>query len=550
MSSADGSNCGRFSNTPFHRPEQPSTLKAYAVLASKLVLMLMRENGLNLDLHSYLRESLRQLRLALTAKYSQDEDTDFGPEDDNKPLMLLHGVLLNLWMYRWNPTDTNPIPDPTACFLALSTLRADGSFEHPKVVTKPIAVLCFVLRCTFKFEAIRRCYGKDNPMALEQEMIQLSHWFVEKQHTPFNSMRNYTHLASAIVYNTPTMPAIWWVDPVSHRVLRFKGARIELDGLCTMFSDIQDQMVNLYEETVMLGLGLRVDYTSVADDLGNTMVGYLFLTDARNVVFQDRDLLFRAILNHPDLHARFIVVDAQNNHSWNVLALHAWLRGLAELELFSITCAEYLTGGPARGTEIEAMQFANTKTRQRNFFAMGKYIGMVRMYLKTNAMTGIDRLIPSAFDALHADVLIQTLAVARPFAMIAASICFPQDPEVAALYSSQLWMAYGRSVTTEDITGCMKRLTGQHLAVELNMRDWRQVGTAFRRTLTKDEFELMNGEAHLDSLDAQQMGHSRTVDLMHYGRTTDALIGSEDVLPALLASSCAWQRAVLVPPGA
>jgi hypothetical protein len=535
----------RWNNTPFHRPQQDSTLVNYAGEAVKLILFLMRKQDVfPLPLHDSLEDGIQHLRTVLQ---QEDEDELYHSEASEEALQSLHIIFSGLWMHDWIATLETPFPDPTICYLALCSLKMDGSFLKPKQVTHSLAALTFLMRCFFKQEAINKC-PEDTLKAMSDCIETLSYWFVEKKHTTFSKVRALQHRASAIAMSTPEMPNSWWVDD-TYEVLRYNGHKVVLTGLRKMCHQAQFAMVKLLEEDVLLGTGLSVAHSDLADDFSNTNVGYSVISDPRNTLNTHKDALLNAIIGTPALFSRFFTVNYANKVQWNVPNLHTWLRNLAKLELISIMSAEFTTGGPGRGTELGAMKFCNTPTRQRNLFAMGNYVAMVRMYQKSNALTGVDKLIPSAFDALQASLIIQTLTLARPFACLAASICFPSKPEVVDLYATQLWMGHAAIVKTEEITDLMKRYTGINLGVEFGMRDWRQISTSYRRKHTQEEMDSLVEQTTANTLDAIQMGHSLAVDQMHYGRTTEAFVGSEDVLPELLKRSIGWQRVCQVAPG-
>jgi hypothetical protein len=543
----------RENNTPFKRPQEDSTISNYALIAAKLILFLARDKiTYELNLHEKLQFDVNNLVADLVEMDNGNQDLNTMNDLQVAQLTThVHHIFLGLWMHRWRKTPDQQFPDPTVCYLAFGSLKKDGSFHPPKNITHTLAALCYVLRCTFKMQAILEANADDED-GVENSLKALQPWFTEKHPSTFNTMMSYQHYFSSVVYGTPQLPTSWWVDTEHHQVLRYKGHKIELRALIKMARALQDEMANLWETGICMGALLRVDYSDVADDLGNRNLGYSFLSDERNSFSQHRDMLLKAIMNHPELRDRFVII-TKNRHeveiTWNAPALHAWLRKLAELELLSVTAAELLTGGPPRGTEAEAMVFCNITTRQRNLFFLADYACMVRMYQKTTAITGMDRLIPSAFDAFHADLVVQTLAIARPFALIAASVCFQNNPKILHQYASQLFMGYGKTISTDDMTGCLKRLTAAHLGAAFGVRDYRQFSTSFRRKLLKEDMELLEGESTMESLDAQQMGHSRSTDLMHYGRTTEAFVGSEDVLPGLLKVSVKWHNTLCIPHG-
>jgi hypothetical protein len=114
---------------------------------------------------------------------------------------------------------------------------------------------------------------------------------------------------------------------------------------------------------------------------------------------------------------------------WNQGNLRKWLQDYADFHSLLLLRCEMLSGAPGRGTELTAMMYHNTSTRpMRNLVILGKHVAMLCLYSKTGALTGKDKLIPHSLDAVTGDILIQDLALARPFAEFAASICFLTRP--------------------------------------------------------------------------------------------------------------------------
>jgi hypothetical protein len=77
------------------------------------------------------------------------------------------------------------------------------------------------------------------------------------------------------------------------------------------------------------------------------------------------------------------------------------------------------------------------------------------MYHKSGGLTGHDKLIPHALDGLTSDLVIQDLVLARPFACLAAKMCFPDQPQVHQLYQDRLFVNNGKEFQTSDLTGAM-----------------------------------------------------------------------------------------------
>ena len=212
---------------------------------------------------------------------------------------------------------------------------------------------------------------------------------------------------------------------------------------------------------------------------------------------------------------------------------------------------EMLSGGPGRGTELTGMLLRVDKGREtRNLIAIGHHLVMLRTYSKTTSTTGMDRLIPHSLDGFESDLLLQDLAMARPFAEFAVHICWPEDSQTLHLYQYHTFVNYNKLFNTTDISDCMASYTNTHLYTRLTVRDWRQIAIAWRRKLCPTHIEFIEEDELEDQVGAEQTGHSVRTERLHYGISAESLAGpSVDVLPLFLDASGQWQVEMHTVPG-
>ncbi|KAI6037645.1 hypothetical protein EDC04DRAFT_2897236 [Pisolithus marmoratus] len=210
--------------------------------------------------------------------------------------------------------------------------------------------------------------------------------------------------------------------------------------------------------------------------------------------------------------------------------------------------AEMLSGAPSRGTELTAMLYRNTQARDtQNLMVFGKHITLLGQYSKMSALTGQDKLIPHALDALTSDILIQDLALACPFAEIAARICFA-DEEVSQLYHDHLFVNFNRLFTSNDLSMVMAKYSLPRAKFAMTINPWWHIQTAWKRKFkcAMDDIVEMDME---DDVDALQAGHSCATENRVYGLSTHSLAGAaEDILPLFLQASMGWQENCQVMP--
>ena len=354
------------------------------------------------------------------------------------------------------------------------TLKSDGSLKELKHVTTIIAKLEYCMRLTFLQEIRARVDVKNNS---DNDIVQgvgveegeacdaLLDWFIENKHSTFSRLRSLQHRASSIAYDTTGLPNIWWTDMVHWKSMLFKGNPIHFEDLCQMFRDTETKLIELWEQKVLGGLppeSLTAEYHHldhrIADDLTDKGVSYTFIADRRNNVFKEvQGCLIEQIVEGNGAFEHYAVLTCYQQQpnldldpdmggyeiQWNERALRAWLRNYAEMHQLLLLHAEMLSGAPSRGTELTALTYRNTKTCPiRGLVMLGNHFSILCQYMKTTALTGQDKLLPHALDAVTSDILIQDLALAQPFAKIVARTCFPGQCQVTELYQDHLFVNF------------------------------------------------------------------------------------------------------------
>ena len=463
----------------------------------------------------------------------------------------IHRLILALWTHSWIPTTENIIGDPTICYLALSMIERGGEISHPRHTTPPISRLEHCMRLTFLVEMHTRV-KQDNTCTFTQAEQELSVWYTEKNDSTFNTLKSLKHCATSIVLNSPGMPRVWWPDLVSFRVMYYEGNKVCFSDMPKLFALMEVDLVNIWEKSILLGLNIRTDYGEVMDNLSNNKLGYSFLDHPKNGFASQKDRLLLSILETPSLKSKFILdkLGQDGKPIWNIFALREWLKSYSDFQCIEMLRIEMAAGSPARGTEITSIQFCVTLSRQsRGLYFMGKYLAMLCQYHKGSATTEEDKVIPHALDSLSADLLIQDLTIARPFAEIAAYICFPNDKEMHYQYHNFLFVNNGNLFTTPQLSAKMKHYTEIGLDYGFTVSTWRHASASFRRKLCSRIDLLVEHDAG-NSITVMQSAHAQKTENGVYGLTLDNFVTvSEDLLPRFLEASCDWQYECGIVPG-
>jgi hypothetical protein len=458
---------------------------------------------------------------------------------------ILH-ILSLIWQRSWPPLVNHRISDPTIAYLALSSLESTGKFKGAEEVTPVIAKFEYTMRLVFLLIINQDDEGQ------EAGYRRIEPYLKEGHESTFNSLRNAQRQASSLAYLSQALPKVWWIDRRRYQEMIYRGTRIHLRQLHSLLASLEQSIQKMWEEDILLGLKqLHVSYEEIHDDLASTEVGYSFVTDPRNTCFSDKQLLLRTILQNQTLASRFIAFNSNGVLRFNVLAGRAWLAKLAAFHLLLLLRFHLAGGSPSRGTSLMAMLLQNTPMYPlRNLVAFGAFIALNCTYSKTSSISGHDKIVPHALDGFTADLLIQELAIARPFAKLMAKACYPDQPDILSLYDQHVFVNHGKLFKTDDLTNALRRFSAQFMAIELGVSDWRHISAAFRNKLCGRLQELIEDDEEQESIGALQMGHSRQTENRVYGISQEALHGAaEDILPLFLDASTDWQIVCRVVPG-
>lgn len=533
--------CYRIVDQPFKKLQDRNSRGQYEGTLVRLLSMLLRpSDNYKLDLNPKIQKVVEDLRATLSAQ----------PLEPVQVQKATQNLLQCIWGRTWKKTDRNTIGDPTICNLALLMLKYDGTFQSPKNTSPCISRFKYSLRLVMLI-AIKR-YAKRNNLDDLQACTKFEPWFKEKRDSTFNTLCTLQKYASHLARMEPGLPNVVWLDRIHYRTMRFKGHLVEFDKFTTLFSNIENQAITIWEQEVLMNLPLRVDYDQITDDMANTEVGYSLFSDRRNTCFKDRDILAKAIFADPVLHKRFLTgnLTSLGQPIWNIIELQKWLFSYSQFHGAQITSADIKGGSPSRGTEIECIQYVNSRTRFRGLYMMGNHLAILCQYHKSASITGKDKIIPHSLDAVTADLTIQDLALARPFAELAVYICYPHDFDVQRRYNSYLFINNKQLFDTPQLTKLLKGYTNPIFQVGFGVADWRHISATFRRKICPGMEDIVSDDDTQESIPALQSGHSRHTENRLYGISPDALAGaSEDVLPLFLDASTDWQVACKIVPG-
>ncbi|KAF8181976.1 hypothetical protein K438DRAFT_1975921 [Mycena galopus ATCC 62051] len=472
-------------NTPFHRHHMgDTTAQQYVVVVIRLIAALLRQSNV------FSMEPSEPLTLAIEALRASLLDHRQDVKDAQPHLHVIFGAL---WHSRWRQTATTRMPDPTMRFLMLLSSQPGGEFAAPKDTSGPIRKLCWAIQMHALAE-IHRIVEVEGVFQMEA-YNRVSEFVIEKDITTYATLWSLQHYVTTLSMQTLSMPKIWWLDRETWQEMLYKGHKITLLQLQEVFTNLEAEITSMWEDMVLLGLDLNVEWSEIADDLTEKRAGYSFLEDERNPFHAFKDAFAKAL--DADLETRKKFTTAASNYTeLDLIKCREWLFRLAKLEGLVMLIIDML----ARAIAL--------------------------FYDKTSNITQSDRLIPHSISAVAADILIQIHTIAR----LGQSKVWPRDPNVSRAYGEMLFMDVGQMFTSDKLTHLMATKTGHVLGWEVTIASWRHINIAWRRKLCGGSAELLDQEA-MSTVNALQGGHSSILKTWSMG------------------SSGEWQKLLQMVPG-
>ena len=271
-----------------------------------------------------------------------------------------------------------------------SQLKQQGGFQDVGHITPDFSKFEYLICLTYVFE-IWQIWGTTTPPPRSCDLAkQFARWFMESEPSTSHTIRTLQHVGSSIAYATMALPRIWWPEPGNFRVMLYLGHTIMLDDFGKAFSQMEQDMVKIWEQDILLGFKIRINYNNLINNISNTDMDYSLFSDPWNPCFQNAStFLYSAIIKDPIQYAIFVKGYTHDGWPiWNNMALCKWLINYAKFEELLLTKAELTAGSSSCGTEINCLVFKNTCVWPScGLFMMGKHLAYLCHYHKGSSIT-------------------------------------------------------------------------------------------------------------------------------------------------------------------
>ncbi|VDC03685.1 unnamed protein product [Peniophora sp. CBMAI 1063] len=435
-------------------------------------------------------------------------------------------LLVAIYTRTWEPSENNAIPDPVMQTVMLTMLDRDGRWKDAKDLTPTLARLERNVRTVMLVHMHRLRKSLPGSPSLDEISLLLQKSYTEGYHSTFSALIQTQHLASSIAMSQPSAPTMYWVDPDSRRILNYNGWNIHVDDWARMMHALHDRQDVVLKELLMGEEDILIDFTgkTLVDNPQQQSYCYSLFKDGRNssLFYPDgnENILLHRVASRPALRRKFFRQSADGE--WHVLSTVArqWMGKLAELSGLNMSALTLAGGGPARSTELTALNYACGRDGDmRNLVVYRNGLVIAKTYHKMGPTTGQLKLIPDILDAHLSYVLLHELAILRPFAIMLAQTVFPNNETILEKYRCRLFLSYGREFKCDDLSNLLAIWTSQYLKVSMTLRFVRQAMIAFK-----------NAKEDSTDVDAFMASHSSAVEFKRYAVLSELPTGGSSKL--------------------
>lgn len=233
--------------------------------------------------------------------------------------------------------------------------------------------------------------------------------------------------------------------------------------------------------------------------------------------------------------------DLLGNFQWNCAIAKNLVKLYDQFIEMLILIIHLGSGMPARGTELATYTICNTRTSSRVAYFLGKRVYFLCLYNKTNNFFGTSRPIARFLDETASRIFLIDYFIIRPFiALLAKSL----NQNENNIYMQKVFIYNGKRLDSEGISSLFTRNFGLLSGASIKFHEYRQIATYFGRQLCIVEENKKFSKARVTAGQisfSDQQGHSKSVELMHYGRSDqDHSSSSEQILASFMRLSIQW----------
>lgn len=297
--------------------------------------------------------------------------------------------------------------------------------------------------------------------------------------SPYNSIRELQHFASALAFAEPRAPRI----TLSEDVQTF-GIHGKAFHLPTFRSGLQKLHTKLKEKIHKVLRGRKIPLhipEDLEDDMSNTTRGYSWLD---NATFTEKPYpLLEIIMEDPD--QTLCWKDREGNLHFNAKEANDFMQECSsinkDLSIFDNTTHSQ----PHRGTEFIDAKIRNSWRRRNSIRNLGR-LYWVEQYTKNTNGKKMDTFIPVATAEQIQELEEIYLLLIRPVEELIGFELWGEEARV--LYHEYMYVDMGKRVTADQFSRRLAQYMKDLVGFEIGTLEWRHIAVAIMREFIQVQY--------------------------------------------------------------
>lgn len=283
-----------------------------------------------------------------------------------------------------------------------------------------------------------------------------------------------------------------------------------------------------------------IDIEKLTENVQCKNIGYSFLDDAQNGLTKYKDSYGLWLLNDPTRRERFTYWDG-SNLVWRPQSCLDLLEGFRRCELELAPGLIFSAGPSARGTEFARLILRDLPGAPRNLGIVLHHLSLNSTTDKTSHQRFIDHFVPHIPTREWSLSLLRYLVIIRPFAERLVEILFSHKPEIVTRYHHYLWPGIKHTMTGEDLSLQLGRITEKYLGRKYKIKFWRTLTTVILQYHEDEDISDIQKQYYSDTVNM----HSSSMANSRYAGNTGNMLGADSRVIAGCVQACiAWHKRI------
>ena len=527
-------------NNPFRRPQTAATHKRYvkcwqdfvcflvfqsAPVFSQYHLGMLRLTGVQRNLLSQITNLLPKSNTTI----SLSPDTVFHDP------MPLSDLILNLSLACIEQNlSTAAFDSPLIHYLAILGINDNNYAYHDAYsYTGYLASITYCARllmiqsCVHLSNASLACDVQVSPCEVFEQ--QKARYMICNRESPMSIVLDQLGYGMAIQQRSQGRQLVIYCEESDELI--FSGNRISVDMIRAVLRDTLSRAKDVLTQSLFVPENfedsLRSIIPTLRDDTSSAQNGASLASQNTQVVEELQAQIVKQFLTtaySPDGSTRSGKIFIPGTEKISPLARFKFEESRVLFLEYLLLLMHMTGGGPARGTEMCTLQFANSHLRHRNVFFLAGELLFVTSYHKGQSRYGTQRYIPRFLPPAVGRLLLAYLLYLVPFESVYLAQLYAWPP-LRIERAQMLWSSVKGTWDTERLTKVLTRECRPAFGMDITTAGWRHISIAMMRLWVQNPTGCEEPESgdtkECEDASELQAGHSTEVANLKYACRMD-----------------------------